>query len=86
MEAREQVRALDNNLGDLRESLGVLTEDIVLINILMFLQLALETIKVHVADRQEKTQIVRVFKKERLPLGDCKYLGHNSVQDLSASV
>jgi hypothetical protein len=61
---REQVHALDNNLGDFRQSLGVFTKDIVIVNCLMLLQLTLETIKVNVADGQEKTQVVEVFVKE----------------------
>jgi hypothetical protein len=64
VEPREQVHALDNNFLDFQQSLGVLTKDIVLVNGLMLLQLTLETIKVHVADGQEKTQIVEVFVQE----------------------
>jgi len=49
-------------------------------------KLVLVTIQVDVAQGQEKTQIVGVFKNKRFPLSSCENFSHNSIQNLSPSI
>lgn len=84
VEPRVQVSALASDLGNLFES-AVRPEDLVLIDVFVFSQLANKPFKVDGPHRQIKSKVVRMRVHESLVVGDYDLLS-DTVQQLGTMV